>query len=105
MKKLAVALMVLGVLVSGFGVAWPYQSDSQADCERFRAKAVALLDQAVQAKGTAREQELVAEAEGQSSLADFACARADSFRSQGLLFVGAGVLLLVIGFVLSRKKT
>ena len=104
MKKIPIALMVVGVLVAGLGVAWPYQSDSAQDCERFRAKAVALLDQAIQAKGTPREQELVTEAEAESSFGDAACERADGFRTQGYMILGAGVLLLVAGFVLSRKK-
>jgi hypothetical protein len=104
MKKVSIALMVLGVLVAGLGIAWPYQSDSSQDCERFRAKAVALLEEATQAAGTPREQELMTEAEGESSFADGACERADGFRRQGYMILGGGVLLLVVGFVLSRKK-
>ena len=86
------------------GVAWPYQSSAGEDCLRFREKAVALLDEAIQAKGTPREQELMAEAEGENAFADSACARADGFRTQGYLILGAGVLLLAVGFVLSRRK-
>ena len=104
MKKLAIALMVLGLLVAGLGIAWPYQSDSRQDCERFRAKAVSLLDEAIQAKGTPREQELITEAEGESAMADVACENADGYRSTGLMILGAGLLLLVVGFVLSRRK-
>ena len=104
MKKVAMALMVLGLLVAGLGVAWPYQSSSAEDCLRFRERAVNLLDEAIQAKGTPREQELIAEAEGESSFADSACERADGFRAQGYMILGAGVLMLLVGFVLSRKK-
>jgi len=104
MKKIAIASMVVGVLVIGLGVAWPYQSDSQADCERFRAKAVSLLEEATKAEGTPRAQELVEEADGESSFADAACERADGFRSQGMMILGAGALLLVVGFALSRRK-
>ena len=64
---------------------------------------MALLDEAIQAKGTPREQELVAEAEGERVFADSECERADGFRTQGYMILGAG-LLLVVGFVLSRKK-
>jgi hypothetical protein len=104
MKKLAIALMMVGVLLAGLGVAWPYQSSAQENCLRSRAKAVALLDEAIQAKGTPREQELAAEAEGESFFADAECERADGFRTQGYMILGSGLLLLVVGFVLSRKK-
>jgi hypothetical protein len=104
MKKIAIVLMVLGVLVAGLGVAWPYQSDAATDCLRFREKAVSLADEAIKAKGTPREQELIAEIESESSFADSACERAEGFRSTGYMILGAGLLLLVVGFVLSRKK-
>ena len=104
MKKLASALIVVGVLLAGLGVAWPYQSSAQENCLRFRAKAVALADEAIKAKGTPREQTLVAEAEGESFFANAECERADGFRTQGYMILGAGLLLLVAGVVLSRKK-
>ena len=104
MKKLASALIVVGVLLAGLGVAWPYQTSAQENCLRSRAKAVALLDEAIKAKGTPREQTLVAEAEGESYFADLECARSDAYRMQGYMILGAGLLLLVVGFVLSRKK-
>ena len=105
MKKLAIALMVLGVLVLGLGIAWPYQSSAQADCERFRAKAVSLLEEATKAgEGSPRAQELIEEAEGETSFADSACENADGFRRNGMIIAGTGALLLVIGFVLSRRK-
>jgi len=104
MKKLAIALMVLGLVLAGLGLAWPYQSSAGEDCLRFREKAVSLAEEAIKAKGTPREQELVAEIESETSFADSACERADGFRSTGYMMLGAGVVLLLVGFVLSRKK-
>ena len=105
MKKLAGTLMVLGVLVAGLGIAWPYQSSAQEDCERFRAKAVSLLDEAVAAKGTPRERELMVEAESESAFAEAACESAGIFRRTGYMILGGGLVLLVLGFAFSRKKT
>ena len=104
MKKLAITLMVVGVLVAGLGIAWPYQSSAQEDCERFRAKAVSLLEAAIAAKGTPREQELIDEAEGESAFAEASCESADIYRSTGYMILGAGLVLLVLGFVFSRKR-
>ena len=104
MKKVAIALMVVGALVLVLGVAWPYQSDSQQYCEQFRMDAIALLDKASQVEGTPESQEFVNEAEAKSAMADVHCDSADEYRSQGLIISGIGFLLVVVGFVLSRKK-
>jgi hypothetical protein len=104
MNKLGLALMVLGVLavLGGFGY---YQShESPKYCLEFREKALALATEAVAAAGTPREQELMAEAEGESAMADSMCESADQAKQESMMIAGGGVLLLVVGFVLSRRK-
>lgn len=104
MKKLAIALMVLGVIVVGLAGAAYATSENQKYCEEFRLKAIALLEEAIKVEGTPREQELMAEAQGRSDAADQMCGYAAETRQQALLLAGGGVLLLVVGFVLSRRK-
>jgi hypothetical protein len=104
MKKLAIALMVLGVLVIGLGGAMYASSEQQKYCEEFRLKAVALAEEAVKAQGTPRERELMDEAQSESEMADQTCGYADDTRQQCLLIAGGGLVLLVVGFVLSRRK-
>jgi hypothetical protein len=104
MKRLAIALMVLGVIVIGLGGAMYASSEQQKYCEEFRLKAVALAEEAVKAEGTPRAQELMDESESESAMADQTCDSADSIRQQCLLIAGGGFLLLVVGFVLSRRK-
>jgi len=104
MKKLAIALMVLGVIGIGVGGAMYASSDQQKYCEQFRAKALALADQAVKAEGTPQAQELMDQSQSETEMADQTCASADGIRQQCLLIAGAGFVLLVVGFVLSRRK-
>ena len=104
MKKLAIALMVLGVIVIGLGGAMYSSSEQQKYCEEFRLKALALADEAVKAAGTPREQELTDDSQSESAMADQTCESADNTRQQCELIAGGGFVLLVVGFVLSRRK-
>lgn len=104
MKKLAIALMVLGVIVIGLAGAAYASSENQRYCEEFRLKAIALLDEAIKVEGTPREQELMEEAQGESAAADQMCGYAAETRQQCLLLAGGGILLLVVGFVLLRRN-
>ena len=104
MKKLAIALMVLGVIVIGLGGAMYASSEQQKYCEEFRLKAVALAEEAMKAEGAPRAQELMDDSQSESAMADQTCGYADNVRQQCLLIGGGGLLLLVVGFVLSRRK-
>jgi hypothetical protein len=104
MKRVANAMMALGVLVLAGGIAWPYQSDSRERCLQESQKAVALADAATKAEGTPQAQDLMAQSQSESEWADNSCATADEYKTQSLVIAGGGLLLLVVGFVLSRKK-
>jgi hypothetical protein len=104
MKKLALALMVLGFVVIGLAGGYYTSSDAPADCLRQRQQAVDFLAQATAAgEGTPESQDLVAKAQEASDWADMDCARADEHRQQCLMIAAAGVLLLVVGFVLKLR--
>ena len=104
MKKIAIALMVVGVIVIGLGTANWMSSEAQKYCEEFRLKALTLAEQAVAAQGTPQEQELMDASEGESAMADVQCDTADERRQEFAMIAGGGLLLLVVGFVLSRRK-
>ena len=102
-KPLGIALMVAGLAGIGLGFGYTASSSAAEDCLRFRAEAVAHSEQAVQAgEGSARAQELMAEAESATTWADGACDHADVMRRDGLLISGGGLLLGLIGFFVFR---
>ena len=68
MKKLAIALMVLGVIVIGLGGAMYASSEQQKYCEEFRLKAVTLAEEAIKAESTPRAQELMDESQSESAI-------------------------------------
>jgi hypothetical protein len=104
MKKLALALMVLGVIVIGLAGGNYASSDSPSRCISERQAAVDYLSQATAAgEGTPESQELVAKAQESSDWADMTCATADKIEQQSLMIAAGGLLLLVIGVVLKLR--
>ena len=105
MKALGILLLLAGLaglLLGGYEYAF---NDSSDDCERFRLESIALLDEAIAAgEGTPRADELVAEAETKSMLADLSCEAADGFRTRGMLIMLGGLVAAVVGFVLMRRR-
>ena len=105
MKKIIpIGLMVVGFVVIGLGGAMIASSDNQKYCEEFHLKAIALLDEAVKVKGTPREKELTDDAQSESEMAEQMCGYAAQTRQNAMLVAGGGLLLLVLGFVLSKRK-
>lgn len=103
-KMLGIVLLATGLAGVGLGFAYPASSGASARCETERREAVDLLAQATAAgEGTAQSQALVAKAKEKSDWADGDCVQADSIRNQGYLISGAGLLVLVIGLVLTMK--
>ena len=103
MGKLGIAVMVIGFVLLGLGIAMPFSSDNQMYCEQFRRKAVDLASQAMAAQGTPEEQSLMEESESESAMADQMCGYANETKQKAMLLGGGGLLLLVVGFVLKRK--
>jgi hypothetical protein len=103
-KTIGIVLLVAGLAGIGLGFAYTASSDAGESCTRERQEAVALLEQATQAgEGTPEAQALMAQAQEKSDWADGDCAQADSMRQQGLMISGAGLLVLLVGAVLSFK--
>jgi hypothetical protein len=102
-KPIGIVLMVVGLIGVALGFGYTASSSSREECERFHQEALANLERATQVEGTPQAQELVAEAQTQSELADIACEHADLMRRDGLLISLGGLLLAGIGFFLFRK--
>jgi len=103
-KTISIGLMVVGFVVIGLGGAIVASSGNQKHCEEFHLKAIALLDEAVKVQGTPREKELRDDAQSESDMAEQMCGDAAQTRQNAMLVAGGGLLLLVVGFVLSRRK-
>jgi hypothetical protein len=101
-KPIGIVLMAAGLVGVALGFGYTASSSSREDCERFHQEAIANLERATQVEGTPQAQELVAEAETQSAMADVACEHADLMRRDGVLISFGGLLLAGIGFVLLR---
>ena len=105
MKKIiSIGFMVVGFVVIGLGGAIVASSENQKYCEEFHLKAIALLDEAAKAQGTPREKELTDDAQSESAMAEQMCGSAAQTRQNAMLVAGGGLLLLVVGFVLSKRK-
>jgi hypothetical protein len=104
MNKLALALMVLGLVVVGLAGGYYASSDSPARCLDERRQAVDFAQQATAAgEGTPEAAELMDKSREASDWADGSCAAADGMKQQSLGIAAAGVLMLVIGLVLKVR--
>jgi len=104
MKKISIALLVVGLAGVGLGFGYAASSDAPQRCEKERADAVHYAEQATQAgEGTAEAQELMAKSQESSDWADGDCAQADKMRHEGWMMSAAGLVLAVIGLLVFRK--
>lgn len=104
-KALGILLLVAGIAGIALGGYEFVFDETKDDCLRFREQAIELLDQAIAAgEGTERANELVAEAEGKSAMADSACGYAAEDRQMAIMIMIGGLVAAGVGFVLMRRR-
>jgi hypothetical protein len=108
MKKVIAGIFLLvgiglATLCGGY-----FSSEDQERCERYRATAVGLLEQARALEGTPKSAAFAEEARIESETADVACKNARQTRQRARLAAAGGLASIIVAialFINARRRT
>ena len=109
LKIISILLFVGGLALAGAGAYGFFYNEDQARANSLSAEQNRLLAEAVSAKGTPRERELMKEYEDNKGVVELVWRNARQTRQSAMLASGAGLVLAIASLVMliisrSRKR-
>jgi hypothetical protein len=104
LKFIPMLLLIAGIAWTGFCAYGYFYNNDRSRALGYAAEQQSLLVEALRAKGTPRERELMNEYEGMNGLTELAWQNARNTRQTIMLAGGGGIALITVSLIIISRK-